>query len=362
MAALRRPAHTGTDTSHLDAERGLTMVVFGLWMLVIFGFGAFALDISRIYNEHSELRNGADAAAFAIAADCGQQRCDGFYDEHAVANMYADPNARDGATGINNVAIDFATQQVTVTVETEDTSGNNKLEMVLAQIIGYNDPTVQASATVMWGAPSGYDALPLAFSRCEWDSFGSAGFVDEDPLGFLHRQSSVVNNELPPTLGYPYAAKFVTIYLHGSSTCAAGPSGQDLPGGFGWLDSNPNCRIQPSLGDWLEIDPGASPPGECNPSTMRDTIGTVQFVPYFDDVVGTGTNADYHINGFGALYVTGYNFGGSYKEDSIVTGVAPCTGDDRCIQGYMMGDWVDSNTSPGLGGGDYGIIALEMKG
>lgn len=345
---------------HARREHGLSFVFFGLWMLVIFGFAAFALDTSRIYNEHSELRNGADAAAFAIASDCAQDLCVGFYDEYAVGELYADPNARDGSMVVEDIAIDLANQTVTVDVATENDDGGNVLDMVLAQLIGYDGLTVRTDATVRWGAPSGYASLPLAFSKCEWDDFGAPGFVDEDPLGFLHRPDAVVNGDLPPTLGYPYAAKFVTIYIHGSSICGGSPSGADLPGGFGWLDPTSGCQLVSNLGDWVEIDPGASPPSGCSTSWMEDTLGTVQFIPYFNDVVGTGTSAQYHVHGYGALYVTGYNFGGQYKEDSLISGLPPCTGADRCIEGYMIGDWVGSAGSAGTGGGSYGVITLEL--
>ena len=116
------------------------------------------------------------------------------------------------------------------------------------------------------------------------------------------------------------------------------------------------------MGDWVEVDPGASPPSGCSPSDMEDKLGTVQFIPHFNDVVGTGTNAEYHVHGFGALYVTGYNFGGQYKEDSLVDGELPCTGSQRCIQGYLIGDWVDStNSTAGLGGGDYGVVSVQLS-
>ena len=361
--------NTRQETGPLAAEKGhtphpesgLAMVFFGLWIIVIFGFAAFSLDISRIYTEHSELRNGADAAALAIAQDCGFGLCGGYYDEFGIGEIYADANARDGASLVDDIDIDMSNQTVTVEVATEDTAGDNNLDMVVAQVVGYNGLTVRADATVKWGAPSGFTSLPLTFSKCEWDQFGAPGFVDEDPLGFLHRPSSVLQDRLPPVSGYPYEAKSVTIYLHGTSVCGGSPSGADLPGGFGWLDPTGSCELTSELGDWKELDPGASPPASCSPSDLSAALGTVQYIPYFNDIDGTGTNAEYHIHGYGALYVTGYNFGGSYKEDSIIDGDPACTGSLRCIQGYMIGGWVDSaSATTGLGGGEYGVVALEL--
>lgn len=354
--------HKQSNDSGSSSESGLTMVMFALWMVVLFGFAAFALDTSRIYNEHSELQNGADAAALAIAADCAQELCSGFYDEEAVAEMYSDANLGDGTSSVDDVDLDLLNREVTVEVVTEDDAGEKDLDMVLAQIVGFEDAVVKASATVRWGPPVGMEALPLVFSKCEWDAFGNEAFVDEDPLGFLHRASSVVDGDLPPTLGYPYVARYVTIYFHGdSSPCGGSPSGQDIPGGFGWMDpEQASCMVKAEKGQWREIDPGVSPPSECNPSGLRDLVGTVQYIPFFNDSTGTGTNAQHHVDGLGALYVTGYNFGGQFKEDSIITGLPVCTGSDRCIQGYMVGGWADSSVSTGTNGSDYGVVAIEL--
>ncbi len=32
-------------------ERGISLIAVGLWMLVVLGFSAFSLDISRLYTE-----------------------------------------------------------------------------------------------------------------------------------------------------------------------------------------------------------------------------------------------------------------------------------------------------------------------
>jgi len=345
----------------IHSESGVAMVVFGLWIVVLFGFGALAIDVSRIYTEHSELRNGADAAALAIARDCGQGLCGGYYDEFGMAEVYADANARDGATWVEDVEIDFDDQTVTVSVGSEESGGGNDFDMVLAGIVGFDGFTVRADATVKWGAPGGFTAFPVTFSKCEWDAFGAPGFADETVDGFLHRQEVVLNGDIAQGLAYPYSHKRVIIYLHGTSVCGGSPSGGDIPGGFGWLDADPGCVLTTSQGTMLEVDPGASPTSGCSTTTMQDALGTVQVIPYFNDVVGSGTNATYSMDGFGALYVTGYSLGGLYKENSIVDGNPVCTGSLRCIEGYMIGDWVQSSgVSTGLGGGDYGVVSLQF--
>jgi hypothetical protein len=73
-------------------------------------------------------------------------------------------------------------------------------------------------------------------------------------------------------------------------------------------------------------------------------------LPLFDDRGSQGTNAWYHVSGFAAFRLTGYMLGGQYK-----TSPAPCSGDDRCIQGYFVqhvdlgSEFTTSPTAPDLG-------------
>lgn len=350
----QRLAHIARD------ERGISMVAVGFWMIVILGFGAFSLDISRIYTEHSELQNAADAAALAIAGECATTGCGTGYDEQTVADAYADANARDGAVWVEGVTLDTAAHTVTVDTATEDDSGGNNFDVVLAQVLGYNGFTVRSHATATWGSPGGATTIPLIFSKCEWEAFGAPGYVDSGS-GFLHRAAAVTSGALPPASGYAHEAASVTIYFHGSSTCHAGPSGQDLPGGFGWLESwNGDCEAKTSMDDWVQIDPGASPTSECSHSELQSLVGKVVMIPYFDDYVGTGTSAQYHVYGYGAMYVTGYNFAGQFKERSLIDNRLPCGGAERCIQGYMIGGWSGGGTSGG--GPDLGVYSVQLSG
>jgi hypothetical protein len=93
---------------------------------------------------------------------------------------------------------------------------------------------------------------------------------------------------------------------------------------------------------------------------MENLVGEVVLLPYFDEFRSVGANSEYHVAGFGAFYITGYNFGGQYKEDSIVDGTPPCKGEDRCIEGYVIGDWVASGGD--IGGSDLGVVVIQLVG
>ncbi len=63
------------DRSHAMRHRqgGAVMIMFGLLLVVLFGFMALAIDLGRTYVVRTELQNAADAAALAGAKDLNQK-------------------------------------------------------------------------------------------------------------------------------------------------------------------------------------------------------------------------------------------------------------------------------------------------
>ncbi len=348
------------------SEDGTVLVFVGLASVVLIGFTALAIDMGRLYSERRELQTGADAAALAVAQTCAGGGCTGPFDPYVLSEQYADLNARDGHANVADVDLDLAARRVTVETQTEDQAGQHDLDLLLAQVLGFDHMDVRADATVVWGSPGTLPTLPLAFSTCEWELFGEPGYVEDGGSNFLHHAASVTAGLMPPASGYLYESRSAVVYFHGdvpiddTLDCHESPSGQDLAGGFGWLDADPGqCQATVSLEDWVSIDPGASPVNGCSPAEMAALVGTVALFPYFDDVQGTGNNATYHISGFGALYVTGFNFGGPYKQNSLITGAPVCSGSSRCMEGYFIGDWVVTGGG-GIGGPGQGVIAVEF--
>ena len=322
----------------VERERGGATVFVAILLVVLVGMVAFAVDAGALYQERRELQNAADAASLAIAEDCALNiQCD-YFSGLSTAYDYADANSSDNAAEIDDLTIDMTAQTVEVLSSTlEAESGATVLAPIFAQILGFNGSTVRAEATAAWGYASELRTLPIIFSDCEWRKYGL-------PAG-------------PLQPGPTYTGSPSTIYFHGSEeTCHASPSGQDMPGGFGWLDSNGFCEATVEVGTWVGIDPGASPPNDCDPTPMEDIVGTIQFIPFFDDILGTGNNATYHVAGFAALYVTGYNFGGQYKE---VPGSVPCSGNDRCIAGYFT---TGTAGDGGIGGDNRGVVVVKLIG
>ncbi len=318
----------------LSGDQGLATVTVAISVTVLVGMLAFAVDVGALYAERRELQSGADAAALAIAHLCaeGDLTCNPVSAPSVAAN-YADDNAKDGAHGVDSVDLDLLNQTVSVATSTIDGStGDTLLPPFFASVLGFDGATVRAGASAAWGYPSSLpQTLPLIFSDCEWMKYSP--FIQDGPT---------------------YIGSPQVIYFHGDAeSCHASPSGQDMPGGFGWLDTDGGkCAATISVGAWVPIDPGASPPNPCNPGPMSNLVGTVIALPYFKDISGTGNNATYEVAGYGALHVTGYNFGGGFKE-----GGPPCTGNDRCIAGYFTRQTV---TMGDLGGEDRGIVVVKL--
>ena len=51
-----------------EKERGAILIMTAIFSVVLIGIAALALDAGRLFVQHSEMQNAADAAALAAAA------------------------------------------------------------------------------------------------------------------------------------------------------------------------------------------------------------------------------------------------------------------------------------------------------
>jgi Flp pilus assembly protein TadG len=283
----------------LKDERGAVAVTVALLMVPLIGFAAISLDVAGLWWEKQQLHTGADAAALAIAQDCSKAASTCTTGGAATtAQTLAAGNHPKGA--VTATVTSLSTTQVTV-------SASATRADLFAPVLGVRSSTVNASATVAWGAPSGGTAvLPLAFSWCEWSQQTGGGL----PSGTTSR----------------------VIYLtKTSSTTCTGPSNNIVPGGFGWLTVNSGtCGTKTSIGNTIASDPGNSVPNGCSTSSFSSLVGTTVLLPLFDSYAGSGSNATYRVYGYAAFQLTGYFFGGQYS-----AGTDTCSGNARCVSGYF---------------------------
>ncbi|MGY1741096.1 MULTISPECIES: pilus assembly protein TadG-related protein [unclassified Blastococcus] len=297
-------------------ERGAAAVLICLLMIPLLGFGAIAVDVGAVYAERARLQVAADAAALAVAQDCARGACG---DMQATADALVAANAGD---------VDVAPPVLSSNPTSVTVTGSHPTEHWFAPVLGYDATQVSASATVTWGAPSaGTARLPLTFSWCEFAQQTGGGM----PSGTTVRTIRLTKTS-------------------GTVDCT-GPSRNIVPGGFGYLVTDPgHCRATSAVGGRSYSSTGNTPSSDCDPADFAGLVGRTVLLPIFDEFGGTGSNAWYHVYGYAAFRITGYALGGQFE-----TSPRPCTGNDRCIAGYftrwveLSDDFTTSPTAPDLG-------------
>lgn len=302
-------------------ERGGVLPLVAAFSVVVVAMAALVVDVGSLQDERRQLQNGADAAALGVAQLIAKTCPSGPCTPASLVTMaqgLADANADDDETAIDSVTPDYANQRVAVSTSTRERDGGTILPYWFGQAVtGSRGQTVRATAVATWAGLDRATVIPLTLSKCE--------FVDATANGTVFGQ---------PT----------TIVFHGrADSCSAGPSGADLPAGFGWLkdenDGNASdCNVTPSVGDLVREDTGVvGTPHSCDLSTL---LGTDILISLYDGLSGSGTTGEYHVYGFGMFHLTGFRFpsktGGSPP---------PCSPPKTCIGGHFV---------KFVGIGDYG--------
>ena len=322
-------------------EDGIIAAFVVLLMLVLLGVAGLVVDFGIVRAEKRELQNGADAAALALAQDCAMNLlCINF----AKAKTYADANATDNAASVTDVT-NPSSQTVKVDTRTETSGGATSLATKFAYLVGGPaSATVTATATAGWGAPSAAQTIPLTISYCEWNTLTGGG----------------------NTFGVPQ-----TIYFHDpkgnqnvATPCSGGPAGQNLPGGFGWLDpiSNSVCGTDITAGGWFGSAPGNSPPNTnnsgCTPALFMN--GPI-LIPVFQAVTGQGQNGQYRIYGLATFQITRMRLGGNGSQWTTNPPPPNCTSSQRCIYGSFLQDIIPWTGGPvGVPGPNLGTLSVFL--
>lgn len=280
---------TFTRVKH-DGERGAVSIIVAFMLVALLGFGAIAVDVGMLYAERTQLRNGADAAAIAIAQKCAKSESDP--DCSATSTLAASltsGNAVDGLSNIKSAVLDKATRTITVTASAQEAGQTpNEVSLFFARALGINTAEVTAPAIVQWGSPvKGTSPFPITVSICQ-----VRGHTDEMVLLQLHGK---LKNE----------------------GCNYNPSGAPVSGGFGGLVQDSGC------GAYIDIllneggsETGSNPPQGCDATfySWANDINAgkdvILLLPVFDFVEGTGSTAVYRMKTFAAFKVAGWKFSG----------------------------------------------------
>jgi Flp pilus assembly protein TadG len=282
-------------TRRFRAERGAAAVVLSLLMVPVLAFAAVAVDVGALYAERARLQIAADAAALAVAQDCARGACGDM-----VATASAMVTANDGDADAAPPVLHSNPLSVTV-------RGSTPVQHWFAPAIGYDATAVSASATVAWGAPgAGTAVLPLTFSICSFS-----------------KQVGGLSGTTPATI----------LFTKTADDGCTGPSGNAVPGGFAYLDTDPGkCQATSARNERSTSSTGNSVPSVCTSADFSAWLGRVVLLPLYDAAGSTGTNAWYHVYGYAAFKLTGYQLGSSqYK-----TSPQPCSGNERCVAGHFV--------------------------
>ncbi|SDY90869.1 Putative Flp pilus-assembly TadE/G-like [Micromonospora pattaloongensis] len=365
LSRIRRPS---------DADRGAvtTTVAIVLGCGVLLGMAAIVVDVGRLYAEREQLQSGADAAVWAMAEECVRTPAD-CTDRSPTAARYANANAADGAATVAVVcgrggalpgcpppatnhtaclgAAPATGPYVEIRTATRLPDGSTLLPATFAAAVtpGDDDGTeVGACARAAWGSPRSVDGLAVTISTCEWRELTDHGTTFWPA----------------PELGNPPTSAERVLYLKDgkSRTCPAGPSGWDAPGGFGWLDAPAGtCHTIVAVDGAYDGDTGNSVPGPCKTAlTDARADRRVLFLPVYDGVTGQGANTRYHLAGFAAFVLTGYEMSG-FSAPSSLTGKRPCSGAERCLSGYFTRALVPTAVGQ-IGGPEMGVSIVKLVG
>ncbi|WP_407070620.1 TadE/TadG family type IV pilus assembly protein [Pseudarthrobacter phenanthrenivorans] len=273
-----------------DGERGAVSVIVAFMLVALLGFGAMAVDVGMLYAERTQLRNGADAAALAIAQKCAKNESDtNCSATSSLAAGLASGNAVDGLSNIKSAVLDPATRTITVTASAQEAGHSpNEVSLFFARALGINTAEVTAPATVQWGSPEkGPTPFPITVSVCQ-----------------VRNKTDVMQ----------------LLQLHGKNAnpdCNYGPSGAAVEGGFGELKQDPGA-----CGALIDIatstaggDTGNNAPPNCDATLlswaadMNAGKDVILLLPIFNKVTGTGTNAVFGLTTFAAFKVAGWKVG-----------------------------------------------------
>lgn len=326
----------------LKRDEGITIVLVGVSLAVLLALSGMAVDLGVVYAERRELRTGADAAALAIAEDCGMgaRPCDQAT-ALATAEEYADANAQDGESAIDTLELTFTsatTGSVRVVTRAWDAAtGEPGVRVPLLSLLGFDRVNVGAEATAIFDHPGDGEGLPIIIDTCEFfqaDGYGSGNTITL----YFHSPSSTD----PPPVACPYD-----------------PAHKDFPGGFGWLAPNlwGECAAAVAADDWTPGDPGNSIPRACKDAgALHAAIWDKDIlIPMFDDL--NDQQKEYLVAGLASFHVTAYKLasGSGYTYPSGFR--CPLSPSDTCLQGYFVSEAVFEGDP---GGEDFGVVLVKL--
>jgi len=317
-------------------QRGQSMVLTVVFMVVLLGFAALVIDVGSWYRAHRSAQATADASALA-----GAQVLPDTVSASSLATQYANKNGGSGAGPSGTPQITFSQQGYetdTITVKvTRPTPG------FFSKLFGSAFGTVNVSGT--------------ATARA-YNLQGVRNGIAPITVNYKHPLLNCTRGQNPtcsPTFGTPTTLTLEDIHTSG---------GKDAAGSFGLINLN---GVQGgnigagTLADWLlngyqdhDLTVGkydSAPSANFNNSQFTDAlnqqIGHELLFPVYRLLKGPGSNAMYDIIGWVGFVITSYTTSGS----------------DGVINGYFSrytSDGIPADNGGGGGAQGLGVHVIEL--
>jgi len=271
--------------AHARSQRGQAMVLTVVFLAVLLGMAALVLDMGSWYRADRDTQSTADSAALAGA----QALPDDTSQAAGLASSYAGKNG--GGLDTVSFSSSYGTDD-TIQVKVKKSAPG-----IFTKLFGINSVNVGSKATARTALIS------------------SAKYVA--PI--------VVKNTHPKLLGTPGCPCFGKLGTNTNITTI--PLGRNgAPGAFDLLnlDGTKGGTSGGRLSDWmlkgydgyLDIgqfysDPGAKWDDNQLHDALDARLGTTLLFPVYDQIVGTGSNAQYHVIGWVGFHLLSYDARGS---------------------------------------------------
>ena len=298
---------------NLRSSRGQAAVLTILFMTVLLGSSAIALDVGSWFKARRVLQAQADAAALAGA----QALPNSTADAQSLAIQYADTNG--GSLAPSGIAF---TSQITPN-DTISVQMKAPAPGFFSKLFGLNSVTVEAHAAA------------------RTDTFNEARYVAPIGVDYKHPYLSgpgcpCFGDATTLTLDLVGPGGFKLLNIDGSK---GGTNPNTLAS---WMDSGLDAWMP--LGDYYS-DPGA----KFNNSGMQDAldkhINTELLFPVYDRVDKEGSNLFYHVIGWVGFYLTGYK----------------AKGNNGTLDGHFTTViWQGIQDTSGGGAGDFGARSVQL--
>lgn len=393
------------------ADRGAAAVIIALVLpVVLLLVGGLIVDVGSWYSVRAQNQNGADGAALAVAASCARGACD-----TTLAFQYATTQGSTKSNGNSNGnfgsgggAVRLVCGNPSPLTPCSDPSipaspcptapaGTNyvNVQTISVNTIGLsgsllnNKTKVAACAQARWGAAGGGSGLALTMSICDWLADTGASYAGDPNAKFANPKPPYPPNAWPPAYPkpkvdnnnpvVPNVAGENVVQVTGPGKCGAGQSGNNVPGGFGWLSDNPNhqipanCQVSTTANGYVYSSSGGlgGANGACasaltniyNSSNNGQTIPNANnpiFLPIFDLACSTNgfvlpdktvpcpngmPNDSYHIAGYATFVLTGASIN-PIGLKSLISKKEVCDGGNyQCVYGLFTTGLVQSPTT-----------------